>query len=898
MIKHELTVLIVDGSRKSRENYRQYIAEDTSYTSIIYEEESGKKALELSQIIKPNAILVELELPDINALEFITLLKSYNIEKIPSVIVLIDKKNYSVAVSAMKSGACDCLFKEEITPELLRHTVHSAITNASLRRELQRSEERLRLSLEAAQMATWEWDLITDKVWLSPNFVTLFGLEPGMFAETAEAWLEKVHPEDREKVKNRIAQQRIQQNDSSQEYRLLLNEKIYWVCSQSRVILDASNSPIRMVGTIHDITERKQTQKKLQDSQRFIQQIAETVPGLIYVYDLIEQRNVYINSQAIGMLGYTPELMISMGEEAISQLMHPSDRLEIVKHWQRLKSAADEEVFTFEYRMRHMNGEWRWFCSRDKVYKRTPLGLPHQIIGNAQDITERKQMEEALKLTQERFQLATTAVNCIVYDWDIQSNTVERSEGIIEQLGYTQEEALPTPEWWRSIIHPDDIKEPIKESQFDLPSGNLNSMEYRLCHKYEKRYIWVRDTAFVVRDKDDNLLRVVGITIDINDIKQTEIKFQESAEQVRLATTAAELGMWFWDITVDELVWTEKCKALFGLSPDTKMSYELFLNCLHSEDRQRTHEAVTRCLEEKVDYDIEYRSVWSDGSVHWIAAKGRSFYDAEDKPIKMMGTAQNITERKELELERKRLLELEQIARTQAENANRAKDNFVAMVSHDLRAPLNSILGWTRLLKAGKVDQKATTRALEIIERSAKSQSRLIEDLLDVSRMIQGQLQLVLTPVSLITVIEYAIEQITTVAADKQIHVESKIDETVGLISGDLNRLQQILSNILSNAVKFTPSGGRIEICLECLGSDAQIRVIDTGKGMSSEFLPYVFERFRQEENSTARAVNQGLGLGLAIVRHLVEQHGGTISAESPGEGLGSTFIVRLPLIR
>jgi PAS domain S-box-containing protein len=896
MIKHELTVLIVDGSYKSRENYRQYIAGDTNYTYKIYEEEFGRKALESSTIFTPDVILLELELPDINWLEFIAQLKSYNLEETPPVIILIDKKNYSVAISAMKSGACDCLFKEEITPELLRQTVHSAVTNASLRRELQRSEERLRLSLEAAQMATWEWNLVTDEVWLSPNFATLFGLEPGMFAETAEAWLQKVHPEDRETVKNRIAQQRIQQNDFCQEYRLLLNEKIYWVCSQSRVVLDASNSPIRMVGTIHDITERKQTQKKLQDSQQFIQQITETVPGLIYVYDLIEQRNVYINSEAVKMLGYTPELIILMGEEVIPQLMHPSDRLEIANHWQRLKSAADGEVLTFEYRMRHINGEWRWFCSRDKIYKRTPLGLPHQIIGNAQDITERKQMEEALKRTQKRFELATTAVNCIVYDWDIPRNIVERSKGIIEQLGYTQEEALPTPDWWRSIIHRDDIKTAKEELQ-SLQPGNLKSREYRLCHKYEKRYIWVRDTAFVMLGGDGKPLRVVGITIDINNIKQAEVKLQESAEKVRLATNAAELGMWFWDVAADELVWTEKCKALFGLFPDTKMSYELFLNCLHPEDRQRTHEAVTCCLSEKVDYNIEYRTVWPDGSLHWIAAKGKSFYDTEDKPIKMMGTAQDITERKQLELERNRLLELEQLARAQAESANRAKDNFVAMVSHDLRAPLNSILGWTRLLKAGKIDPKATARALEIIERSAKSQSRLIEDLLDVSRMIQGQLQLVLTPVSLITVIEYAIEQITPVVADKQIQLESRIDVTVGSILGDLNRLQQILSNLLSNAVKFTPSGGRIEISLESLGSDAQIQIIDTGKGMSSEFLPYVFERFTQEESGTARAVNQGLGLGLAIVRHLVEKHGGTITAESLGEGLGSTFTIKLPLI-
>ena len=271
---------------------------------------------------------------------------------------------------------------------------------------------------------------------------------------------------------------------------------------------------------------------------------------------------------------------------------------------------------------------------------------------------------------------------------------------------------------------------------------------------------------------------------------------------------------------------------------------------------------------------------------------------------------------------RARLYEAEQRARTDAETANRIKDEFLAVLSHELRSPLNPILGWTKLLRSRKFDAKATDHALEIIERNAKLQTQLIEDLLDVSRILRGKLVLNVAPVNLVTTIEAALETVHLAAQSKDIQIHTLLEPNVGQVSGDLNRLQQVVWNLLSNAVKFTPSGGRVEVRLEKVeqglkvsrlqveGSNtkiqpsniqpstqyAQIQVTDTGKGISPEFLPHVFEHFRQENSTTTRQFG-GLGLGLAIVRYLTELHGGSVHAESPGEGLGATFTVRLPLM-
>ena len=256
----------------------------------------------------------------------------------------------------------------------------------------------------------------------------------------------------------------------------------------------------------------------------------------------------------------------------------------------------------------------------------------------------------------------------------------------------------------------------------------------------------------------------------------------------------------------------------------------------------------------------------------------------------------DITVRKRAEEERLQLLGREQAARAEAEAANRLKDEFLATVSHELRTPLNAMLGWARLLRAGTLDQATTDRALEAIERNAKSQSQLIEDLLDVSRIISGKLLLDFRPLELVTIIKAAVEIVSSSADAKSIRIESVLDPGAGPVSGDSVRLQQVVWNLLSNAVKFTPTGGRIEVRLDRVGSSARITVSDSGRGIGANFLPYVFDRFRQADGTYTRG-HGGLGLGLAIVRHLVEMHGGTVSAHSRGEGQGATFTVELPLL-
>lgn len=256
----------------------------------------------------------------------------------------------------------------------------------------------------------------------------------------------------------------------------------------------------------------------------------------------------------------------------------------------------------------------------------------------------------------------------------------------------------------------------------------------------------------------------------------------------------------------------------------------------------------------------------------------------------------DITARKQIEQERSELLNRAQAARLEAERTSQLKDEFLATLSHELRTPLNAILGWARLLQSGQLDEQTASRAMESVERNAKIQAKLVEDLLDVSRIITGKWRLETRPVDLCAVAESSIEAIRTTLEAKEITLAKELDLRAGLVLGDPSRLQQILWNLLSNAVKFTPKRGRIQVRLVRNGANAEVSVRDNGKGIAEEFLPYVFERFRQADGSLTRKYG-GLGLGLAIARHLTELHGGTVEVESAGENQGSLFTVKLPLL-
>src|SRR5262249_36660070 len=258
-------------------------------------------------------------------------------------------------------------------------------------------------------------------------------------------------------------------------------------------------------------------------------------------------------------------------------------------------------------------------------------------------------------------------------------------------------------------------------------------------------------------------------------------------------------------------------------------------------------------------------------------------------------TATDSDQQKRIEEANKTLLASEKDARKQAEIANRTKDEFLATVSHELRTPLNAILGWTRMLRTGAVEPKALTRVLETIERNARAQTQLVEDILDVSRIIAGKLRVNIQKTDLHAVARAAIEAVRPAAEARGVRLASKLQPGSGEFCGDPDRLQQVIWNLLSNAIKFTPKDGTVELRIERAKSDVQITVSDTGVGIPPAALPHVFDRFWQADSSITRAQG-GLGLGLAIVRHLVEVHGGVVMAESAGDGKGATFTVRIPV--
>ena len=307
-----------------------------------------------------------------------------------------------------------------------------------------------------------------------------------------------------------------------------------------------------------------------------------------------------------------------------------------------------------------------------------------------------------------------------------------------------------------------------------------------------------------------------------------------------------------------------------------------------AQDREVTQTGESKSYE----HDAMVRTT---GSMRSYLSTKAPYRDAEGHLIGLVGITRDISMRKQMESFRARALEREQAARTEAEQANRAKDEFLAMLSHELRTPLNAVYGWARMLRQGRLDPGTSARALEVIERNASAQVQLIEDLLDISRIITGKMRLDVRPVDLPSVVAGAVDSVRPAADARGIKLGTELDPSAGPVSGDPDRLQQIIWNLLSNAVKFTPRDGRVDIDVAPVDGHVEIVVRDTGQGIPADVLPFVFDRFRQGDSSSTRA-HGGLGLGLALVRHLTELHGGTVTASSEGAGRGATFVVRLPI--
>ncbi|BAU63417.1 multi-sensor hybrid histidine kinase [Stanieria sp. NIES-3757] len=886
------TVLVIEDCQEDRLLYRRYLQTNSIWNYCFYEAESGVKGLELYQQCQPDLILLDYLLPDMDGLEWLFRWQQQTNNLRPPVIVLTGQGDERIAVQFLKQGVTDYLVKNQITVDKLNLFVERAIQDSKLR-----------------------------------NY-------------------------------------------------------------------------------------HQQTLIELKHHQQLLEQITEAIPGIIYLVDTLKQKNLYVNSQILPLLGYSPEHELQEEKNFVVRIMHPEDLARLPLHLQELNQAASGQVCEFQYRMRHRDGKWRWFSSQDRVLSRTTDGRLHQILGIAQDISdrkhheaERKQIEINLRHSEERLRLATDASEMGMWFWDLVNDKLEWTNRCKTLFGFAPDSSV-TYQRFLNALHPEDrdrtdiaVKECIEQKTY-------YNIEYRVIWS-DGSVHWLVAKGKCFYDRNDQPLRMMGTLQNINQRKQAEKALRESNQLIttilesmtdafyaldrnwnftyinqeaarklkkskqeligksiwsefpalvdtelyseyhrafhdqvtttfeyydsslakwleisaypskqalsvyfrdltarkladkqlqenqrilKFALSSAKAGLWDWDLNAEVLIWSQENYNLYGIDPNRKpLRYEDWESTVHPEDLESTNLEVQKVLtHQSSEFRCEFRIIHPQQGIRWLLGLGNITTDEQGKPIRFSGINIDISDRKQIEQKLKQQTE-------QLLEANRIKDEFLAIVSHELRTPLNPILGWSQLLAMGKLDPEQTANGLETIHRNAKLQAQLIEDLLDVSRILRGKINLENTLVDLESVIRAAIATMELAAQAKSIKITTTFEPNMEPVLGDPGRLQQIVWNLLSNAIKFTPEAGQVSIQLTTTGTHAQIQVQDTGKGIEPDFLPYVFELFLQAESSTIRKFG-GLGLGLAIVRYLTELHGGTVKANSLGEGKGATFTVRLPI--
>ncbi|MCC7043690.1 MAG: response regulator [Acidobacteria bacterium] len=368
------------------------------------------------------------------------------------------------------------------------------------------------------------------------------------------------------------------------------------------------------------------------------------------------------------------------------------------------------------------------------------------------------------------------------------------------------------------------------------------------------------------------------------DRMRAESQARRSEERLRFALDAAAMGTWDWDLVSNTVQWSENLERVHRLPPGTfDGTFASYEREIHPDDRERVLASARRAIEEGTPHEVEYRIVAPDGTVSWVEGKGQVLRDATGRPVHMTGVCMLVTRRKEAELARL----------ANAEETSRLKDEFLATLSHELRTPMNAVLGWVQMMLSGTLPPERMRQAIEVIGRNARLQAQLVEDLLDVSRIVSGKLEIERQPVPVGQVIDNVVNGLLPAADAKGITLTTDVTVCPQII-GDAKRLEQVLANVLSNAIKFTPEGGRVELRCALADDMIEIEVRDTGAGIAPEFLPFIFDRFRQADSRSTRT-HGGLGLGLAIARHLLQLHDGEIRAHSDGVGRGTTVTIRMP---
>ncbi|WP_437539563.1 PAS domain S-box protein [Sorangium sp. So ce726] len=691
---------------------------------------------------------------------------------------------------------------------------------------------------------------------------------------------------------------------------------VRWLHVTGVFVRDVRQRPYRAVVFVEDITEPRNAEERalaaeqaLAESEARLRNIfySDMAPMAFWTHDgrIIEANDAYLK-----LVGHTRE------EVAAGLVRWDADRLP------EDRAAGDRALAELRSSRWAFTPFERTYVLRDGTRIKMLVSgclLPGQRYEEAGfaivlDVTELRQSEAAIRRCEQIFRAIGESIDYGVWVSDADGRNVYASNAFLRMAGIMQEQC--SEHGWIETLHPED-RHKVAIFERCVQTGEPFEEELRYLGPQGTVHP-VLNRGVPVRDEQGKITAWVGICLDVSKLKRTEEALRESEGRLLAALDEAQRVLAERERLEDELRAREReLASLMANSPDVIYRLDLGLRCTFMSPTSGTvmgfppeHYIGKTPRENGLPPDVIEVSEAACREALATARPQRMEFSLGERRFRariipelgptgtvdsFMGITEDVTAERLAEEERQKLLDSERAARDEAERVSRVKDDFVATLSHELRSPINAILGWARILRGRAPEAQTLARGLEVIERNARLQADMVSELLDMSRIVSGKLRLDVQPVDLPSVIRSALEAIQLAAETKGIAVGSSIDPEASSLRGDPARIHQVVWNLLSNAVKFTPPGGRIDVALRRAGAHAALSVTDTGMGIAPQFLPHLFERFRQADASSTRK-HGGLGIGLSIVKHLVELHGGTVEVASRGEHLGATFTVRLPL--
>ena len=882
-------VVVVDDSPDDRAEVRRLLLRGSGRRYAWTEAEVGAAAIRAvldPEAGPPDCVILDYNLPDMDADGVLAALAGPDGLPACPVVVLTGSEGHEHNRALLRAGAQDYLGKGWMTPESLTRAVENAVERWAMARDLRdresalrASEERFRFSIEASPTAVVMVDRHGAMIMVNPELERLSGYGRGeMLGRPVELLLADGFREGHAVARrDYFREPTARRMGGGRELALRRRDG-------TLVDVEIALSPgfpvgdgMCVLGVITDITQRKRAEVAAQKSEERLE--LALAGGDLGVWDWdVATGAVRYDDRWAGMLGYSAAEVV--GEYWFwEDRIHPDDRTEVLAALEAHFSGRSAD-YRVEHQLRHRSGGWVWVLSRGRAVERDPSGRPIRACGTHMDITARKEAEAAVLDRQRQLQMVADNTPDILTRFDRGLRHVFVSAAVLKATGRPPEDFLGKTN--RELGMPDaqcDEWDALMRSVFE--TGRPRSLEFAYEAPGGERHYSARFVPEVGPGGDVEF--ILGVTHDVTDRRCAEAAVRAGEERLKMALTAARAGAWAWEVPTGAITWSPENYFLYGVDPDSgPPSYRTWEERIHPEDLDRANAAVRDALEGRTqEFRSEFRVVHPVEGLRWLLGLGRVEFGPAGEPIRMGGINLDITDRKHFE---------QGLA-----DQDRRKDEFLATLAHELRNPLAPIRTGLEVMRLAPPDDPTVGETREMMERQLAHMVRLVDDLLDVSRISHGKVELRRERLQLRAVIDQAVEVSSPLLVSAGHELILPAPGEVVWLDGDFTRLAQVVSNVLNNAAKYTPDGGRITLSTGVEGDVAVIRVADNGGGIPAEMLPKVFDLFAQVDRTLGQAQG-GLGIGLSLVRKLLEMHGGTISAESPGVGLGSTFTVRLPL--